>query len=275
MFKQDTIGPEYSTRFKSGCSQDRDFDTTQLKYESFKHQPHKDYLGHVFRWGFASRFVNNASKVLDVGCGQELPFMQSLGGASASSVPMEYVGVDLNSKITSVRRKWSTIYPGFNFIDRHEELLTKHGKFDLIVNFEVYEHIAPEIAPGLLCGIRKLLKPGGKFIFSTPVYCSSYKMARNHINERTKAEQESDLHKAGFKIIKQFGVFGNTRDFRLASSSFHEKEYEELREFYSDEVLGCYLAPKYPHASRNICHVCVTDDTQGVVEYEFKSSVLL
>ena len=185
------------------------------------------------------------------------------------------VGVDLNTKITSVRRKWSKVYPGFNFIERHEEILEKHGQFDLIVNFEVYEHINPELAPALLCAMRKLLKPGGKLIFSTPVYCSSFKMARNHINERTKAEQESDLHQAGFKIIKQYGVFGNVRDFKLASSSFHENEYDELREFYGDDLLGCYLAPKYPEASRNICHVCVTDDTPDVVECELKPSILV
>lgn len=275
MFEQKVIGPSYDTRFKQGCDLNRDFDTTQLKYNTFKHQAHKDYLGHVFRWGFSSRFVNQATKVLDVGCGQELPFMMSLGGANANTVPLQYVGVDLNTKITSVRRKWAKVYPGFNFIERCDEILETHGKFDLIVNFEVYEHINPELAPALLCAMRKLLKPGGKLIFSTPVYCSSFKMARNHINERTKAEQESDLHQAGFKIIKQYGVFGNVRDFKLASSSFDEKEYEQLREFYGDDLLGCYLAPKYPEASRNICHVCVTDDTPDVVECELKRSVVV
>jgi 2-polyprenyl-3-methyl-5-hydroxy-6-metoxy-1,4-benzoquinol methylase len=274
MFTQKVIGPEYKRRFKHGQDLDREFDTTQLKYNSFKHQAHKDYLGHVFRWGFASRFVKQDMSVLDVGCGQDLPFMQSLGGANANSVPRLYVGCDLNNRFASVRRNWATLYPGFNFIADYQKIIDKHGKFDVIVNFEVYEHIAPDIAPKLLCGIRECLKPGGRLIFSTPVYCDSYKMARNHINERTKAEIEDDLHQAGFKIIKQFGVFGNIRDYKLAASNADLDVYNDLREFYGDEILGCYLAPKYPEASRNICHVCTTDD-QDVEECELKKSVLL
>ena len=74
-------------RTKDGKAIERDFDQTQLKMAQFKFQPHKDYLGHIFRWGFAGKYVNRSTKVLDVGCGQEMPFARSLGGANPNTVP--------------------------------------------------------------------------------------------------------------------------------------------------------------------------------------------
>ena len=238
----------------------RMFDKTQLKLEQFKFQPHKDYLGHIFRWGFASKFVNRKTKVLDVGCGQEQSFARSLGGSNINSVPSEYVGVDLNKISNPVKRKNFTTMDEFNFIDKHADIEFEFGKFDVIVNFEVFEHMTLEMGRLLLDGMRNLLAEGGVLIFSTPIYCSSYKQARNHINEMTKCEIEEELEDAGFKIIKQFGTFGNMNDIKKVATVDELALRNTLGEFYSNDVLGCFLSPKYPEASRNITHICVRQD---------------
>lgn len=264
---------DFSARMKPGCEEDREFDKTQLHFKSFQFQPHKDYLGHVFRWGFGSRHVKRGMSVLDVGCGQDLPFLRSLGGANPNTIPDLYVGVDLNKIKDIPKRKWATVLPEFNFIEGYEDLEMDYGQFDVIVNFEVYEHICLELSRELLKGMRYMLAPGGKLFFSTPVYCDSFKMARNHINELRKDEVEAELKAAGFKIVEQYGTFGNLRDYKKVATEEEMETYNKLREFYGDDLLGCYLAPKYPEASRNITHVLMRDD-EDVEECVLKDSVV-
>ena len=264
---------DFKARMKPGCDTDREFDTTQLHYKNFQYQPHKDYLGHVYRWGFASRFVKRGMRVLDVGCGQDLPFLRSLGGSSATTIPDLYVGVDLNKIKDVPNRKWATVCDQFNFIENYEDLELDYGQFDVIVNFEVFEHIELQLSRGLLKGMRELLAPGGKLIFSTPVYCESFKMARNHINELRKDEVEAELHHAGFKIVKQFGTFGNVTDFKKVASKEMLEQYNACREFYGDDIMGSMISPLFPEASRNITHVCMRDD-EDVEECVLKPSVL-
>ncbi len=244
------------SRAKDGKPVTREFDQTQLKMASFKFQPHKDYLGHIFRWGFASRYVNNTLKVLDVGCGQEMPFARSLGGANPTSVPKEYVGVDLNAIKNPVSRKNFTVYDNFNFVTNYRQLIKKHGKFDVIVNFEVYEHMQPELGAKLLRNMKRCLSENGVLIFSTPVYSPRFKMAKNHINEVTKSEMEDSLHKAGLKIIKQYGTFANWNDLKKVMTKDEIALQTHLATFYSNDVLGCFMSPKYPEAARNITHIC-------------------
>lgn len=252
----------------------RTFDKTQLKLAQFKYQPHKDYLGHIFRWGFASRFVNNKVKVLDVGCGQEMPFARSLGGSSIATIPKGYVGVDLNKIKEPLVRKWLTVEDEFNFIDSYRKLVKAHGKFDLIVNFEVYEHMQHASGAKLLKAMAKCLDDDGKLIFSTPVFCASYGMAKNHINEVTKAVMEKELDKAGFKIIAQHGTFCNVNDIKKIAPKQELDLYKRLAEFYGNEVLGCFLSAKYPEAARNITHICVLKSNDKYKACELVDSVV-
>lgn len=252
----------------------REFDQTQLKLAQFKYQPHKDYLGHILRWGFASNFVNRKSKVLDVGCGQEMPFARSLGGANPNSVPAKYVGVDLNQIKDPITRKNFTTLDGFNFVENYKKLKKKHGRFDIIVNFEVFEHMTMKHGRKLLKGMRSLLSDCGILIFSTPIYCSSFKQARNHINELTKAEIEEELQNAGLKIIDQHGTFGNWNDIKKVATADEIDLYKTLGKFYGNELLGCFLSPKYPHAARNITHICVRDTNKDYDVYPLTDSIV-
>lgn len=260
-------------RTKDGQEDHREFDTTQLKLAQFKYQPHKDYLGHIFRWGFAGKFVNRDTKILDVGCGQEQPFAKSLGGANVNTVPAAYVGVDLNKIKDPIKRKNFTTIDEFDFTRRSHKL-EKYGPFDLIVNFEVFEHMTMEHGRQLLKGMRNLLAKNGRLVFSTPIYSDRYKMAKNHINELRKEEIESELERAGFKIIEQFGTFGNWNDLKKAATADEIELYKTLGKFYSNDVLGCYLSPKYPEAARNITHVCVKAECNKFEACELKPSII-
>lgn len=267
--------PPYEERFKPKAELDRYHDTTQLKAATLAKTPHKDYLGHCFRWGFVSRFVNRQSRILDAGCGEELPMMHSLGGANPNTVPELYIGVDMNP-LPDPRRKWACTY-GNTDIAEPDEVACMQSLFDdfnLVVSLEVYEHIAPHLSLAYLEALRELISDDGKLILSTPVYCHSFKMARNHINERTKWEIEDDLHRAGFKIVGQYGTFGNYRDIKKMLTPQELAGFEAQRAFYGDDVLGCYLSPRFPEASRNITHVCVPDSEEETEPLELKESIV-
>lgn len=261
-------------RTKDGKDIEREFDQTQLKLAQFKFQPHKDYLGHIFRWGFASKYVNRKVKVLDVGCGQEMPFGRSLGGANPNSVPKLYVGCDLNKISCPITRKNFHCKDEFNFITGHRKLKREFGEFDLIVNFEVFEHMQMKHGRRMLKGFKRCLAEDGKLIFSMPVYSDRYKMAKNHINELRKGEIEDELHKAGFKIISQFGTFGNSHDIKKVATKEELDLYKTVGEFYGNEILGCFLSPKYPHAARNITHICVHEENDNFKEAELLESII-
>jgi len=253
----------------------REYDQTQLKLAQFKYQPHKDYLGHIFRWGFASKYVNQKSRVLDVGCGQEMPFARSLGGANPNSVPSLYLGVDLNKIPTPIKRKNFHVRDEFNFVEDADEIPFEFEEpFSVIVNFEVFEHMKMKHGRALLKHMRALLAKGGVLIFSTPIYCTTYKQARNHINELTKAEIEDELHRAGFKIVEQFGTFANINDIKKVASKEDMASHVAMAKFYGNEILGCYLSPKYPEASRNITHICMRDDDKSTKAMKLKPSIV-
>ncbi len=261
-----------TSRAKDGLEVTRDFDQTQLKLAQFKYQPHKDYLGHIFRWGFASKYVNRKVKVLDVGCGQEMPFARSLGGSNINSVPEMYVGVDLNKIKDPVNRKNFHVKDEFNIISDWRKLKREFGQFDVIVNFEVFEHMQMEYGRRMLKAFKRLLKPDGVLIFSMPVYSERYKMARNHINELKKEEIEDELHSAGFKIKQQYGTFGNWNDLKKVATKEEIALYKTVGGFYSNDLLGCFLSPKYPEAARNITHVCSID--KNTIEPIFIKSII-
>lgn len=268
------FGPPYAARFKKGSELDRDYDTSQLRGETFRYQPHKDYLGHVFRYGFVGRFVDRQMRMLDVGCGQDVPLCMSLGGSNPNTVPELYVGVDANVDVALPNRKWADVYAGCTVEDLAGTLGIMYGDFNLIASLEVYEHVAPQLALTHLGVLKELLSPSGILILSTPVYCHTFKMARNHVNERTKAEMEDDLHRAGFKIMFQHGTFGNWRDYKKLLTHEELNAAAVQRAFYGDEVMGCYLAPRFPEASRNVVHVCCHAEREHMVECELKESIV-
>ena len=236
-------------RSNKKVDEDRTFDTTQLRAAGYQYQVHRDYAAHYFRWGFGSRYVNTKMKVLDVGCGQDLPFAKSLGGSNPNSVPKLYVGCDLNKIPKLPNRKNFHFLPEFNFIKDHKKILNEHGKFDIAVNFEVIEHMTKPMGRKLLKAFYDCLEDDGILILSTPVFDG--KAAANHIHEYEIDELRTMFTKAGFVEEERFGTFANYHKIKKAMTKEERKIYERVREYYSDDVAACFFAPCYPDHSRN------------------------
>lgn len=78
--------------------------------------------------------------------------------------------------------------------------------FDFVVSFQVIEHIQNDGA--FVAEIHRVLKPGGKFIVTTPNKKMSITRNPWHIREYTIDELDQ-LLKRNFSLVDKQGVFGN------------------------------------------------------------------
>ena len=114
---------------------------------------------HFARYAFAARLAANR-RVLDAGCGA------GYGSAELARVAAHVTGVDVApAAVALARQQFSadnlTYLPG-----SCTDLPFPDGSFDLIVSFEVIEHLADW--SGLIREARRLLAAGGQFVVSTP-----------------------------------------------------------------------------------------------------------
>ncbi len=229
----------------------REFDKTSLHAHIQGYQVHRDYAAHFFRWGWVSRrFITPSTRVLDIGCGPDAALVRVLS-YKANGIPKSYVGVDLNRLPNMPGFKWATFHEKFNFSKRWKEL---KGKFNIITCFEVTEHMNVAAMRQMLRGALQLLAPGGCMLLSTPVF--NGKMAVNHINELTIPDLQKELEKAGWSVIKRYGTFMSDGDRKRVASPAENELIERLKEYYSTDVLSCFLAPLYPNVSRNNVWIC-------------------
>lgn len=229
---------------------DREFDTTQLRAGVHARRVNRDYAAHFFRWGFALKFIDRTSTVLEIGCGQDCPLVGVMQG-SLTSFPKRYLGIDLNKVQDKPRFQWCEIKDEFNFIARASEI---QEKFDVCVCYEVIEHMDKDNGLKLLKAIRSKMKSSSVFILSTPVYNEKH-MAANHIHEYRFAELEEHIKTAGLSVESVHGTFMSANAMKRACTKEELSILSELNEFYPWEVLANFLAPKYPQHASNCAWV--------------------
>lgn len=235
-----------------------EFDTTQLKISGHGRTLHRDYSAHFFRWSFARRFINAKQSVLEVGCGEEKPLSKILTGGAAAGVD-RYVGVDLN-KLKESKSQRLDFYGEFDFTSRYKELLEAHGQFDVVVHFEVIEHMPVRAGRKLLKAALECLKPGGVMLMSTPVY-DGKRHAANHIHEYYADELQEETEKAGFIVERRFGTFmdikhiGKAETDRCSVEAIKEVS-DALREYFDNDAISNIFGPLYQDHSRNNLWVC-------------------
>jgi 2-polyprenyl-3-methyl-5-hydroxy-6-metoxy-1,4-benzoquinol methylase len=121
---------------------------------------HARFMPHVFA---LANVLNPGTRVLDVGCGNGFTSGEFLKrGCSV-------VGIDLSAQGIEIARR---AHPKgrFELLPATDKLLEKlgEGPFDLVVSTEVVEHLyAPRT---FASGCFEALKPGGRFICSTPYH---------------------------------------------------------------------------------------------------------
>lgn len=156
--------------------------------------------------------LNKNIKAIEIGCGtgQFLKYLIDNG-----FVFKELVGIDISKKIISE-----------NLSDRYSNLKLKvmdgvtldlpKESFDVAFSFQLLEHFHPEDIFEHFNNVYKILKKGGKYIFSTPnklvgphdisKYFDNVATAL-HLKEYLYSEMIYILKKVGFKKLKSYIIY--------------------------------------------------------------------
>jgi SAM-dependent methyltransferase len=134
-----------------------------------------------------------AGRVLDIGCGPATLLAElSLRG-------LECTGVDRSAQALSVARHLQQIAPDLKL---HAELdLSWEGSFDLLLSFEVIEHLEDDV--GAMADWRRYLRPGGKLLLSTPAHPKRWNAADEWAGHVRRYERDGlirAVEEAGYTV---------------------------------------------------------------------------
>lgn len=116
-------------------------------------------LEHLHRYAIAREFIKN-KRVLDIACGE------GYGSFLLSEMSATVTGIDINSKtIENAKLKYRKNNLTY-LVGNAENIPAQHAEFDVVVSFETLEHIYKH--DKMLSELKRVLKPGGLLIISTP-----------------------------------------------------------------------------------------------------------
>lgn len=253
--------------------QDRTLDKTHLSIDQAEERGfiHRDYIAHCLRWTHVVKFLYQGNKyktarILDIGCGKEMPLAKLLHSSRLAPVEGYYLGIDANKLEMPEQFKNSKWQPKFigqcQFPDPLvSQTLEANEPYPSIVTcFEVAEHVEPKGCRRLLNGIREALAADGTAFISTPVWDPQVGAADNHINEMTYQAFGALLEDLGFCIEGHWGTFASQRDYKHWIGKEYPKDqvlipnqlWENLSQYYDSNYLATIFAPLFPQHSRNV-----------------------
>jgi SAM-dependent methyltransferase len=216
------------------------------------------------------------ARILDVGCGRELPLAKLL--YSSKLIPAAYFGVDVGPIEDSEYQKLkgqmcdvSTIFEDQNFLTlERSDVSTKvvlegleHSQLpNFVTCFEVLEHVEPAMMMGMLEHMKSLTSEDARFFISTPCW-NRTDCAANHVNEMLYESLGSAFERHGFVIEGVYGTFASIRDYedQLGGRTVVTTPgwpgmtiadaFDRLRAYYDTNFLSCIFAPLFPAQSRN------------------------
>lgn len=153
------------------------------------------YLEHITRYKFATQFVKGKI-VLDIACGS------GYGTKILADNGAEFVyGIDVSKEtIEYCKRKYN--YSNVDFkVGNVKEIFLPENSVDVIISFETLEHVDSNTQQIFMKEIKRILRPGGVLVISTPN--ASIDSGENpfHLKELSINEFNSYLHE-NFKYVQ-------------------------------------------------------------------------
>ncbi len=115
---------------------------------------------HLARYEFLLPMIRKSDEILETGCGA------GYGSRMLSERARSVVAIDYSSVALEYARERYSAPNLTHLLMNCHRLAFADASFDLIVSFEVYEHLEePEV---YLSECRRVLRPGGRLVLSTP-----------------------------------------------------------------------------------------------------------
>jgi SAM-dependent methyltransferase len=204
--------------------------------ERLANDPTSELWGeHRSRYRFATQFAAG-KRVLDVASGAGFG-LQMLKHAGACPVGLDYDA----EALTQVRR----LEAAARLVHADATRLPfSDASVDLVVSFETIEHV-PD-AQALVTEIRRVLKPDGRLVLSTPnrAFGPEERHTQNpfHVREFT-ADELRDLLKASFNHVQLYG--------QRPSGAYRYVPYLMIQPRYEPAAVVWKLLTRLPFAIRN------------------------
>lgn len=182
-----------------------------------------DEARHLAAYDYANTLVAG-KKVMDAGCGEGWG-TQRLADSAAS-----VTGVDYSAEaVGACRAKWKKPNLEFRRVDL-TEAPDAADKFDVVINFQVLEHI--DDPRPFLRGLRSRVADDGVLMLTTPNILMSFSENPYHLHEYTADELRALLGEF-FGSIEILGVHGNAR-----VQAFDERRKKSIERILRLDPLG-------------------------------------
>jgi 2-polyprenyl-3-methyl-5-hydroxy-6-metoxy-1,4-benzoquinol methylase len=239
-------------------------DTSYLSLDTAEQRGfiHRDYVAHCLRWSHVIKQLTKGKLyeracVVDVGCGREAPLAKTM--YSSRLQVREYHAIDYGPIPEDTRAIFHSGKFPIAFHERTDFVVWSKqqqqaedyaGLADVVVSFEVLEHVEPAHCVAMLAAMRGILKPGGVAYISTPCW-DVVSCAANHVNEMRYETLGAVIEAGGWTIKNVYGTFASIREYEPYLAPAHREVFNDLRDYYDVNLLACILAPFYPQYSRN------------------------
>jgi len=161
----------------------------------------------LFHYEYAKRYLSDQMKVLDIASGA------GEGGGVIAGVAKEVVCADIDKKVLDEGRLRFANKPAIKF--SQQDVLNMDfvsGSFDAVLSMETLEHI--DNVDRYLREIKRVLKPGGIFICSTPQNrYGQIPITAHHVHEYS-LELLSKIVGKFFSIVEVIGIKAGTIIFK-------------------------------------------------------------
>ncbi|QDV37854.1 bifunctional 3-demethylubiquinone-9 3-methyltransferase/ 2-octaprenyl-6-hydroxy phenol methylase [Tautonia plasticadhaerens] len=156
--------------------------------------------------------------VLDIGC-----FAGTFLGMLPGDRFPRQLGVDIIPKqIEWAASHYAAPYREFRAIPGLSALADLGETFDCVTLIEVLEHLSAEEIRALLGHVGRLLKPGGRFLMTTPNYASAWPLLERILNRASDVKYEE-------QHLSKFTYPGFERQLRAISPGFERDLELELK----------------------------------------------
>jgi SAM-dependent methyltransferase len=133
----------------------------------------------------------SAGRVLDIGCGSYPLFL--VGSDFAEKYGLDRVPISLPDELRAAHLKLLEYD-----VQKGAALPFPADHFDVVTMLAVFEHLEPPVLGRLLAEIRRVLKPGGVYILTTPAHWTDW-LLKLLGRLRLVSHEEIDEHQGSYR----------------------------------------------------------------------------